>query len=165
MFLDMNVDTSTSQGRLLRHVMAAFAEYESDVKADYARANHRRVALEGRPWGGRAPFGYERHPTERTYVIVPERAEVVRTIFTRYAKGASQYEIAKELDGNEVVAHTRKWFANSIGRILDNPAYAALCLVDGDLVTAVWEPIRGQGVVGRRPPTCWRTSSLQSGKS
>ena len=37
-FLDMNIDTSTSQGRLLRHVMAAFAEYESDVKADYARA-------------------------------------------------------------------------------------------------------------------------------
>jgi len=25
-FLDMNVDTSTSQGRLLRHVMAAFAD-------------------------------------------------------------------------------------------------------------------------------------------
>jgi len=25
-FLDMNIDTSTSQGRLLRHIMAAFAE-------------------------------------------------------------------------------------------------------------------------------------------
>jgi DNA invertase Pin-like site-specific DNA recombinase len=37
----MNVDTSTSQGLLLRHIMAAFAEYESDVKADYARASHR----------------------------------------------------------------------------------------------------------------------------
>jgi DNA invertase Pin-like site-specific DNA recombinase len=33
-FLDMNLDTSTSQGRLLRHILAAFAEYESDVKAD-----------------------------------------------------------------------------------------------------------------------------------
>jgi site-specific DNA recombinase len=39
-FLDMNLDTSTSQGRLLRHVMVAFAEYESDVKGDYARANY-----------------------------------------------------------------------------------------------------------------------------
>ncbi len=41
-FLDMNIDTSPSQGPLL---MAAFAEYESDVKADYARASYRN-----RPW-------------------------------------------------------------------------------------------------------------------
>lgn len=50
-FLDMNIDTSTSQGRLLRHIMAAFAEYESDVKADYARANHRLARSKGLPWG------------------------------------------------------------------------------------------------------------------
>ena len=43
-FLDMNIDTCTSQGRLLRNIMAAFAEYESDVKSDYARANDRMVA-------------------------------------------------------------------------------------------------------------------------
>jgi site-specific DNA recombinase len=33
-FLDMNIDTSTSQGRLLRRILAAFTEYESDVKSD-----------------------------------------------------------------------------------------------------------------------------------
>ena len=30
-FLDINGDSSTSQGRLVRHVMAAFTDYESDV--------------------------------------------------------------------------------------------------------------------------------------
>ena len=50
-FLDMNIDTSTSQGRLLRHIMAAFAEYESDVKADYARASHRPGTLQGAALG------------------------------------------------------------------------------------------------------------------
>jgi DNA invertase Pin-like site-specific DNA recombinase len=34
-FLDLNIDTSTSQGRLLHHILAAFAE--SDVKSDYSR--------------------------------------------------------------------------------------------------------------------------------
>jgi DNA invertase Pin-like site-specific DNA recombinase len=58
-FLDMQLDTSTSQGRLLRHILAAFAEYESDVKADYTRASHRRIRAEGRPWGV-ALFGYAR---------------------------------------------------------------------------------------------------------
>jgi len=56
-FLDMNIDTSTSQGRLLRHIMAAFAEYESDVKADYARASHCLARSKGLPWG-LPPFGY-----------------------------------------------------------------------------------------------------------
>jgi DNA invertase Pin-like site-specific DNA recombinase len=47
-FLDMNLDTSTSQGRLLRHILAAFAEYESDVKGDYARNDLHEVTNEGR---------------------------------------------------------------------------------------------------------------------
>jgi DNA invertase Pin-like site-specific DNA recombinase len=35
-FLDMNIDTGTSQGRLLPNIMAAFTEYESDVCSDYS---------------------------------------------------------------------------------------------------------------------------------
>ena len=50
-FFDLGMDTSTSQGRLLRNVMAAFAEYESDVKADYSRqpASDRRSRSTPRP--------------------------------------------------------------------------------------------------------------------
>jgi hypothetical protein len=32
----MNIDTGTSQGRLLPNIMAAFTEYESDVCSDYS---------------------------------------------------------------------------------------------------------------------------------
>jgi DNA invertase Pin-like site-specific DNA recombinase len=53
----MNIDSSTSQGRLLRHVMAAFAEYESDVKSDYARTNYALLSRAERAWGGRPPSG------------------------------------------------------------------------------------------------------------
>lgn len=102
-FLDMNIDSSTSHGRLLRHIMAAFAEYESDVKSDYARTNHRMVRAQGRPWGGRPPFGYERHPTDRSYVVNRTRAEIVRQVFVRYRAGRSQYEIARELNEERLV--------------------------------------------------------------
>ena len=91
-FLDMNIDTSTSQGRLLRHIMAAFAEYESDVKADYARANHRMFALRGGHWG-RAPFGYVRGPQMGALTVDEDRAQIVRDIFARYDQGASQYAL------------------------------------------------------------------------
>jgi DNA invertase Pin-like site-specific DNA recombinase len=141
-FLDMNVDTSTSQGRLLRHMMAAFAEYESDVKADYARANHRMVRAQGRPWGGRPPFGYELDPAERSYLIHPERARIVREIFATYLAGGSQYGIARTLNARGLVRPSgAPWSDQQIGRVLDNPAYAGLCIVDGDYVSAVWQPI------------------------
>lgn len=144
-FLDMNLDTSTSQGRLLRHILAAFAEYESDVKSDYARANHRRIRAEGRPFGV-APFGYKRgetggwHPDEHA-------APIVRAMFVRYAKGASANQVATELnDLGLTTSRGLKWKGQGIGKMLDNPAYAALSIIDDDLVPARWEAIVSRAV-------------------
>ena len=140
-FLDMNLDTSTSQGRLLRHILAAFAEYESDVKADYTRATHRRIRAEGRPWG-QAPFGYERGHEPNTWVIDKDRALIVRQIFDDYRAGASANAIAKAL--NQAGIKTPRglmWKGQAISKILDNPVYAGLSLVDEDFVSAQWEPL------------------------
>jgi site-specific DNA recombinase len=141
-FLDMNLDTSTSQGRLLRHIMAAFAEYESDVKADYARANHRLARSKGLPWG-LPPFGYVPDRTNRTYVISKSEAAMVRTIFQRYSEGGvSQYRIARELnDAGKLRGEAKQWTARQAGRILDNPAYVGRCVFDGELVPGSWEAI------------------------
>ncbi len=54
-FLDLNLDTATRQGRLLRHVMAAFAECESDIKSHYARQAYRHVTSVGRSPAVRLP--------------------------------------------------------------------------------------------------------------
>jgi DNA invertase Pin-like site-specific DNA recombinase len=141
-FLDLGMDTSTSQGRLLRNVMASFAEYESDVKSDYAGANHRRVRADGRPWGGRPPFGYERHPHERSYVIHRERAEIIKRVFADYLAGGSQHGIARGLNAEGLIRPSgAPWRPQHIGRILDNPAYAALAIVDDTLVPTVWAAI------------------------
>jgi DNA invertase Pin-like site-specific DNA recombinase len=138
-FLDMNIDTSTSQGRLLRHIMAAFAEYESDVKADYARANYRHAMQEGRTWG-QPPFGYR--ADNKRYLVVDSEADIVRSIFQRYMHGATLHRITIELNA---AGHVRRrgglWRANKVGEILDNPAYAGLTSLDGELFTAQWEPI------------------------
>jgi site-specific DNA recombinase len=71
-FLDMNVDTTTSQGRLLRNVMASFAEYESDVRSDYSRAAHRYLAERG-IHNGKAPMGYVRRERGSSSIIQRER--------------------------------------------------------------------------------------------
>jgi site-specific DNA recombinase len=83
-FLDISLDTSTSQGRLLRNVMAAFAEYESDLKSGYSLASHRHMATAGKPNGGQCPFAYRYDRATRNYAVIPDQAEVVRDVFQRY---------------------------------------------------------------------------------
>ena len=140
-FLDMNLDTSTSQGRLLRNVMAAFAEYESDVKADYTRANHQRVRAEGLAWGV-PPFGFVRGPEPHSWVIDEPKAALIRRIYDDYAGGASANAIAHALNEADIpTARGVRWKGQAIGTMLDNPAYAALSLSDDRLVPARWPAI------------------------
>ena len=50
-FLDVNRDTSTSKGRRLRHILAAFEEHESDVKAELHARHTPPHPSRGHPWG------------------------------------------------------------------------------------------------------------------
>jgi DNA invertase Pin-like site-specific DNA recombinase len=137
-FLDMNIDSSTSQGRLLRHIMAAFAEYESDVKADYARANYRHAMRDGRAWG-KPPFGYRTE--SKNYVPVEEEAALIRRIYSRYLDGASLYGIATELNAEGSLKRGFLWRINHLGRVLDNPAYSGITVLDGEIFDATWDAI------------------------
>jgi DNA invertase Pin-like site-specific DNA recombinase len=47
------VDTSTASGRLLRTILAGFAEYEREVISERVRAGIRRAKAAGKKWGGR----------------------------------------------------------------------------------------------------------------
>ena len=163
-FLDMNLDTSTSQGRLLRNVMAAFAEYESDVKADYTRANHERVRAEGLAWGT-PPFGFVRGPEPHTWVVDAPKAKLIRRIYDDYASGASANAIAQAL--NEAGIPTPRgvrWKGQAIGKLLDNPTYAALSLTDDRFVPARWPAIvsrdQWDAVRSRRDNDPHRTSNM-----
>ncbi len=139
-FLDIGMDRSTSQGRLLRNIMASFAEYDSDVRGDYTRANVRHATAQGLAFGGVAPYGYLREG--KSYVPDPDRADAVRYMFERYAAGASLYRLARELDERGIrTLFDKAWQPNKVGRLLDNPAYAALLRLDGDFVAAQWEPL------------------------
>src|SRR6266498_3566785 len=78
-FLDLDVDTSTSTGRLIRNIMASLAD----------------VARQGRPIG-RPPYGYRRKG--KTFVIVKPEAQVVREAFRRYDTGEPIARIGLDLE-------------------------------------------------------------------
>jgi DNA invertase Pin-like site-specific DNA recombinase len=123
-FLDLGIDTSTSQGRLLSNVMAAFAEYESDVPSDYSRASHDRRARLGLPDGGWAPM---------------DIADATTPTFVWRAWDSNPQELA--LNGFQVMS-TPSWL------FLSEPDRTHLCRRDNP---AVDSPFLGEcPVTGRR---------------
>ena len=49
------VDPSSPAGRLMRHLLAAFAEYEREIISERIRAGVARAKAAGKKWGGKKP--------------------------------------------------------------------------------------------------------------
>jgi len=76
---DLNVDTSTPSGRLMLTLMAAFVEFERELKRfDFAEATSR--SMDNGVKIGRAPVGYVKETRSRL-VVDDDRAPVVAECF------------------------------------------------------------------------------------
>jgi site-specific DNA recombinase len=78
----------TSTGKLMEGVLAAFAQFDNDVRSDRTRAGM-RAALELGRWTFPAPLGYLNAPkwSGKSLIPDPERAPLVRQIFEDFASG------------------------------------------------------------------------------
>ena len=78
----------TSTGKLMEGVLAAFAQFDNDVRSERTRAGM-RAALELGRWTFPAPLGYLNAPkwSGKSLVPDPERAALVRQMFEEYATG------------------------------------------------------------------------------
>ena len=78
----------TSTGKLMEGVLAAFAQFDNDVRSDRTRAGM-RAALELGRWTFLAPLGYMNAPRAmgKSLILDPERASLVRRAFQDFATG------------------------------------------------------------------------------
>src|SRR6267378_6474352 len=87
----------TSTGKLMEGVLAAFAQFDNDVRSDRTRAGM-RAALELGRWTFPAPIGYLNAPkwAGKSLVPDPERAPLVRRAFQDIATGRfTKHEVRK----------------------------------------------------------------------
>src|SRR5665648_718885 len=75
-------NTTTSMGRLTLNVLLSFAQFEREVIGERVRDKIAASKRKGLWVGGPVPLGYR--SMDKKLVVVPEEAEAVRTIFTRY---------------------------------------------------------------------------------
>jgi DNA invertase Pin-like site-specific DNA recombinase len=119
----------SSTGKLMEGVLAAFAQFDNDVRSDRTRAGM-KAALELGRWVFLAPVGYLNAPrsTGKSLMHDPERSPLVRRAFEDYATG--QY--TKE----QLLKRVRAWgltnrrgkplTSQAIGMLLRNQLYAGI---------------------------------------
>ena len=82
------IETGTAMGRALLRILIVFAQAEREVITERVLSGKAKNAADGGFNGGPAPFGYRR-PNERgqPFEVEPSEAEIVMTLFKRYASG------------------------------------------------------------------------------
>ena len=126
-FEEQNIHTASSEGELMLTIIVSYAQEESLSASENQKWRVRQQFQNGKPWRG-FMMGY-RYDGEK-YVIVPEEAEVVRSIFRDYLDGKGIAAIMKRLNEEGILTQQGfTWHQSAVSRILRNYAYTGNLLL------------------------------------
>lgn len=107
--LDLNLDTSTYQGRFVVTIMSALAEMERGIIAERQRDVHKDRRARGIKWG------VDMGPKNKT----PE--EIKARISSERSSGLSYRQIADRLNQDQIPTQNhRKWYPTTVKNLLDS---------------------------------------------
>ncbi|WP_460819532.1 recombinase family protein [Nocardioides korecus] len=131
-FVTGDTDISTTDGLMMARILGAFAAKESANIGRRVARKMEQVAAEGRPHGGsRRPYSYG--PDKIT--VVPDEAEVYRTLVARFLAGESTRSLTIWLNDTGIPTVTgAAWVTSTLKRMLTNPRYAGLREHRGEVV-------------------------------
>lgn len=114
---------SAPESRLLRHILASFAQFEREIIAARIAETRSYLKKHGRRLAGPAPYGYDADPI--TKQLVPNRVEArrVRAIFRRAIRGQTPAEIARRID--HLGWRTKQWISKRSGRSVGGGRWTA----------------------------------------
>ena len=128
-------DTSTPMGRAMMYIASVFSQLERETIAERIRDNMHELAKTGRWLGGTTPTGYSSEAIKTITIdgkskracklkVIPEEAELIKTIFNLYTEYDSLTLTEAELMKNGQKTKNGKYFTRfSIKSILQNPVY------------------------------------------
>lgn len=110
--LDIGLDTSTPQGKLVLNLLGSVAEFERLLIADRQREVHRERKARGEVWG----------VTKGSRSLLPK--EVRSRIVAEKEKGLTLTAIAEGLNRDKVptIKGGSKWYASTVKHFLTSPA-------------------------------------------
>jgi site-specific DNA recombinase len=142
-------NTTTSTGRLTLNVLLSFAQFEREVIGERIRDKIAASKQKGMWMGGVPPLGYR--VQDRKLVIVDSEAEIVRSIFRRYAELGSVRLLKAEL---EAQGRKSKSWTSAAGRVIGGKPFSrgALYLILQNRIYRGEIVHQGQPHPGEHPP-------------
>lgn len=120
-FEEQNIHSADADGELMLSILASYAQEESLSASENQKWRVRQNFEQGKPWRGYM-MGY-RYDGER-YVVVPDEAEIVRSIYADYLSGKGLVAIIKRLNDEGVLTQQGfTWHRSAITKILTNYTY------------------------------------------
>jgi DNA invertase Pin-like site-specific DNA recombinase len=133
-------NTATAMGKLMRNVLASFAEFERAVTTERIRDKIAASRRKGKWCGGNVPLGYAL--VNRKLVIDEAEAALVRRIFTRFVQLGSATKLVKELQAEGIVTKRGRAFdKGAIYQLLGNRTYRGLAVHKGEAFPGEHEAI------------------------
>jgi DNA invertase Pin-like site-specific DNA recombinase len=102
-------NTTTSMGRLTLNMVLSFAQFEREVIGERIRDKFAASRRKGMWMGGFVPLGYD--VKDRKLIVNAQEADLVRSIFNRFALGTPPCQIIEAL--------AKEAFLNKRGRPID----------------------------------------------
>ena len=129
----------TPEAVIFEGMLEAFAEYYSLELAQKIRRGNNESRMKGNLTGGTLPYAYKN--VNKKAVIIEDKAEVVRYIFTEYAKGTYVKDIIKSLSARGITYHGKPFAKNTVYGILKNERYAGIYTIGDKTYTNIYPPI------------------------
>jgi site-specific DNA recombinase len=151
--ITQSFNTTSSMGRLTLNVLLSFAQFEREVIGERVRDKIAASKRKGLWVGGPVPLGYR--CIDKKLVVVPEEAEVVRTIFARYLELGSMGALLTELDRHGIRTKVNgrrdgrksggiRFGVGSLAHLLKNRFYIGEITYRGEVHRGEHEPILGR---------------------
>ncbi len=126
-FEEQNIHSISPDGELMLSILASYAQEESLSASENQKWRIKRNFENGMPWNGTL-LGY-RYENGK-YIIVPEEAAVVKTIFDSYLDGMGITAIMKMLNEQGILTRNgNAWGKSSVMRVLRNYTYTGNLLL------------------------------------
>jgi len=126
-FEEQNIDTGTADGELMLSILASYAQEESLSASENQKWRVRQNFENGQPWRG-FMLGYRYKDGQ--YIVVPEEAEIVRSIYSDFLDGKGVTAIMKRLNKEGILTQQGfTWHKSAVTRILKNYTYTGNLLL------------------------------------
>lgn len=126
-FEEQNIHTMSADGELMMTILASYAQEESRSASENQKWRVKEKFKAGVPWSG-SVLGYKY--SDGAYIVKPDEAEIVQSIFTDYLSGMGIEAIMKKLNAEgKTTRNGNAWTRTCVRRVLSNYSYTGNLLL------------------------------------